>query len=128
MGDVDPLECQQASGTPPAKVSDELMTVKLRFKAPDGDQSRLVTHVVREPSETADEPSSDFAFATAVAELAIILRDSEHKDRASLESVLERARREREHDPDGDRAESARLVALAETLQLAGGGRTSSRR
>jgi Ca-activated chloride channel family protein len=104
------------------------MTVKLRFKAPDGDKSRLVTHVVREPAEAADEPSSDFAFATAVAEFAIILRDSEHKDRASLESVLERARRDRGHDPDGDRAEFARLVALAETLRLPGEGHASSRR
>jgi Ca-activated chloride channel family protein len=117
-GDVDPLKYQPTPAATPSDADDELLTVKLRYKEPDGDESQLLSHVVKVPASERLESSMEYDFATAVAEFALLLRDSEHKERVSFESVLERARRCRGTDKDGDRAEFARLVALAETLAL----------
>ena len=111
-GDVDPLAYQQASAV--AGRSDELMTVKLRYKEPEQDTSRAFDHVVSD--EAAAGAGGELGFASAVAEFAMVLRDSAHKGDASYEAVLERARLFRGEDRDGDRAEFLRLVSLAQTL------------
>jgi Ca-activated chloride channel family protein len=64
---------------------EELLYVKLRYKEPTGSTSHLLQHAV---VGRATEPSLDFRFATAVAELGMILRDSPHKGRASLDAVI----------------------------------------
>ncbi len=114
-GEVDPLRYQSQTSAASA-AADELLTVKLRDKQPEGNESQLLSHVVRDPGSGEVAPSRDFQFATAVAELALLLRESEHRGSASFEGVLERARRSQGPDRNGDRAEFLRLVALAETL------------
>ena len=108
---VDPLRYTKRETTG----SGELLTLKLRHKAPDGDESRL-----REQSFAAEEiervePSEDFRFGSAVAEVALLLRDSAHKGAADYGHAIERARAARGADEDGLRAE---FVRLAETAQL----------
>ena len=87
---VQPLK-YQATAVTPAAGSEELMTVKLRYKAPDADQSRLLSHVVVDAHTPLDRTSDDFRFATAVAELGLLLRDSPHKGAASHSELLRRA-------------------------------------
>src|SRR6185436_2955727 len=100
---VDPLRYQQAGGrTTAAANSRELATVKLRYKAPDGDASRLIVKVLA----NANAPmSANLGFASAVAEFGMLLRDSEHKGKASYRAVAARARSFLGEDPDGYRAE-----------------------
>jgi Ca-activated chloride channel homolog len=114
---VDPLRYQDAPKANAASSSDELMTVKLRYKAPDGNDSRLLTHAVR---NRAGEPSATIGFAAAVAQFGMLLRGSEFKGTATWTAVQEQARRSRGDDPDGYRAEFIRLVDLAAALQPSG--------
>ncbi|HEX9936947.1 MAG TPA: von Willebrand factor type A domain-containing protein [Longimicrobium sp.] len=76
----------------------EMAFVRLRYKAPNGDTSRESSFAVRDAG-TRDEVDGDFAFAAAVAEFGLLLRESEHRGRASLEDVLYLARRNVGNDP-----------------------------
>ena len=92
---------------------DELLTVKLRYKAPDGDDSRLITTRM---TARVQPPSSTMGFASAVAEAGLVWRGSPERAQASLSSAAERARQYRGDDPDGYRAEFIRLLELARGL------------
>jgi Ca-activated chloride channel family protein len=125
---VDPLRYQQTSA--PARVptaaafSDELMTVKLRFKAADGDTSRLVSSVVRNKPQPM---TANIGFASAVAELGMLLRDSVYQSSASYEGLSARARTFRGSDLEGYRAEFIRMAELAATLRSLDGGSARAR-
>ena len=119
---VDALKYQQAQPAPqpPAKTAaagpyaDELMTVKLRYKAPDGDTSRLVSAVVR----TKPQPmSANLGFASAVAEFGLLLRGSQLQSGASFEGLAARARTFRGTDAEGYRSEFIRLAEIASSLK-----------
>ena len=109
-GLVDPLKYQNR-GRPTS--SADWLTVKLRYKPPRAETSRLLERVVR--GETR-EPSTDFRFATSVAEFGMLLRDSEFKGQSSYADVLSRARASRGADEEGYRAEFLRLVEMASSL------------
>ena len=111
---VDKLKYQTAPSSNAGSKSGELMTVKLRYKAPDADASRLMSVPVNDRS---GEPTANLGFAAAVAEFGFLLRQSEHKGQATWASARELARRHRGDDPDGYRAEFIRLVDLAAALE-----------
>ena len=111
VSDVDELKYQKVTVTP----SDDLMTVKLRYKEPDGQKSKLITQKLTESSRR-EEPSENLNFASAVAEFGLLLRDSEYKANASYEDVISRARQSRGSDPNSYRAEFIRLVESAQLL------------
>jgi len=89
--------------------SDDFMTVKVRYKAPDGHESMLVEHVLR--ADALGVPVSDnFLFASAVAEFGLILTGSSHKGYSSIDTVLSRAQASLGEDTFGLRAEFIDLV------------------
>jgi Ca-activated chloride channel family protein len=92
---------------------DELMTVKLRYKAPDGGQSRLLSVPVK---NRTSEMSPNVGFAAAVAEFGMLLRQSDYRGTASHAEAAALARRFRGPDADGYRVEFVKLVELAESL------------
>uniref|UniRef100_UPI003563467D YfbK domain-containing protein n=1 Tax=Pontiella sp. TaxID=2837462 RepID=UPI003563467D len=96
--------------------SDELMTVKLRYKHPDEDESQLIKRAVAVSDISAITNQGNLAFASAVAEFGMLLRDSQYKGSASFEDVLKRARAAKGKDDEGYRAEFIRLVEKAELL------------
>ena len=124
-GSVDPLKYQEGAKPNAAAKSDELMTVKLRYKQPDGDISKLISVAVRDRS---GELTPNLGFASAVAEFGMLLRKSEHKGQATWTTAQELARRYRGEDPDGYRAEFVRLVELASALDAQGLASSQSRR
>lgn len=91
------------------KDSDELFCINLRYKEPEGTESRLITAPV---SETVNETSDNFRFAAAAAEAGMILNNSEFKGTSSYSSVLELARSARGRDEYGIRTEFIQLVDL----------------
>jgi Ca-activated chloride channel family protein len=110
-GDVDPLRYQSSprdSFKSPDRELMELMYVKLRYKQPNANDSRLLEHAVMMPSRY--RASADFRFAAAVAAFGMVLRESEYRGHATLESVLELARESLGHDEAGHRAGFVRLV------------------
>jgi Ca-activated chloride channel family protein len=115
-GDLDPLRYQTPLQSSAAALSDELLTVKLRYKIPNGDASRLLTHVVEEPARSLVDASEDLRFGAAVALFGMLLRDSPHRGDADYELVRELARGALGRDESGYRAEFIRLVALAREL------------
>ena len=93
--------------------STEIMTVKVRYKDPDGMESKLIAHPVVEKGSFSGPPSPDFIFAGAVAEFGLLLRESKYKGTASFENVLHNARLAKGPDPEGYRSEFIRLAELA---------------
>jgi Ca-activated chloride channel homolog len=110
---VDPLKYQRPASGPLSAARDELMTVKLRYKTPEGDESRLITVAVK---NRTSELSPNVGFAAAVAEFGMVLRQSEQRGSSTLQDAAAMARRFRGADPDGYRAEFVRLVELAGSL------------
>jgi len=100
--------------------SPELMTVKLRYKEPDGDVSKLLTRAVTADKVTG-QPSGDFAFAAAVAEFSLLLRHSEYKGQASYAQVIEAAKAAKGADKNGYRQEFIELVDKASMLDAQSG-------
>ena len=114
---VDPLKYQpqpRPQPEPGAQVSStELMTVKVRYKEPQGDTSKLLEFPVR---SDAQKFTANLGFAAAVAEYGMLLRRSQHRGAATWAQVLSLAREHRGRDEDGYRAEFIRLVDLASAL------------
>lgn len=68
--------------------SDEYLTVKVRYKEPDGDTSKLLTYPVGQGAYT-DQPSDNFVFASAVAQYGMLLRGSQYSGTATYDAVIQ---------------------------------------
>ncbi|MBK9568763.1 MAG: von Willebrand factor type A domain-containing protein [Chitinophagaceae bacterium] len=117
LNDVDPLKYQKEV-KPLSKSShaDEILTVKFRYKAPDGDVSKLIEHPVLDKQIAIARTSDNFRFAASVAQFGMLLRNSEFKSNASYSDVLNLARKAKGHDEEGYRSEFVRLVESAQLL------------
>ena len=91
------------------------MTVSLRYKAPNGDTSKLISHPV-ESADYTSKLSDDLAFASAVAEFGMVLRDSENRGNADYDTVLALAESCIRRDSDPYRKEFLELVQEAKGL------------
>lgn len=96
--------------------TDEVLTVRIRYKAPDGDVSKEFSNVLDSAPQSVRETGENFRFSAAVAEFAMLLRDSEFKANASLASVYNLAKSAKGNDPFGYRAEFISLVERADIL------------
>ncbi len=67
--------------------SNDYLTVKVRYKEPDEDESKLLSYPVGQDKYT-DTPSDNFVFAAAVAQYGMLLRDSEYVGSATYEYIL----------------------------------------
>ena len=94
-----------------------MLTVKLRYKKPDGDKSELIERAVADSDAAFANASPDFKFAAAVAEFGMLLRDSEHKGNGTLGAVLEWAQEGKGSDPNGYRAGFIELARKAQALK-----------
>ena len=92
----------------------ELLFVKLRYKAPDGDTSRLLTQPV---GDVVWDPSQDLRFASAVAGFGMLLRESEFSGTWTMAHVLNAAR-EAIAAADQYRAEFVELVEAVVRSEL----------
>ena len=96
--------------------SPDLLTLKLRWKEPDADKSTRVDRPIRPEDIFQATPSEDFRFASAVAECALLLRDSAFKGDASFDALIRRAKDAKGKDDEGYRAEFIRLAERAQLL------------
>lgn len=93
--------------------TNELLTVKFRYKDPEKDKSELLTHYVEDTDMPMTSASTDFKFASAVALFGMKLRDSKYAKNTSLDEVVRLAEAGRGTDKKGYRAEFLRLVETA---------------
>jgi len=93
----------------------EVLTVKIRYKEPNEDTSRLITKTVRK-SDVRSEPTGDFAWASAVAEFGMLLSNSPFLGSSSYDHVLRTAQMNIGKDQFGQRSEFLSLVETARSL------------
>lgn len=95
----------------------ELLTVKLRYKEPDSDQSKLITTGVLDNNNRAENASDNLKFASAVAQFGMLLRDSRFKGNATFENVYSLAANSRGNDLNNYRGEFIQLVEKARRMK-----------
>ncbi len=116
LPEVDPLRYQAGLTPTTAGLSGETATVKLRYKQPDGDTSRLITYSLTDDGAPLDAAPGDLRFAAAVASFGMLLRHSPHAADWTLDAVQELAATALGDDPQGYRAEFLQLVEKARAL------------
>jgi secreted protein with Ig-like and vWFA domain len=99
-----------------AQPSGELLTLKLRFKQPQGDQSTLKEFPLTDAGAAWNASSPDFRWAAAVASFGMLLRESPHRGSSTWDAVAELAREGLGEDRGGYRAEFLTLVDRARQL------------
>lgn len=110
------LRYQGTAISPEGAKAEELLTLKFRYKKPDGSSSSLIEKPISLASKDFGKCSTDFRFAAAVAEWGLILRNSSYKGRATTGQVLSIARDALGRDSGGYRAEFLELVSRSEKL------------
>ncbi len=113
---VDELKYQQKNQTNEAAGSGELLTLKMRYKQPDGDTSSKLEFPLRDEGRRFGQASKDFRFAASVAAFGMLLRDSAHKGNASYAGVQEIAAEAASDDTSGYRDEFLKMLAKAKEL------------
>ena len=106
---IDPLKYTEQK-TNFDKYSDELATVKFRYKKPDGDKSIEMVQVIENKSIVLDKASEDFKFTTAVAWFGLKLRDSKLVNNKTSKDIKALALQGKTIDKEGYKAEFIRLV------------------
>ena len=114
LADVDPLKYQN-SNTQPTVKSSELLTVKFRYKDPNGTKSKLIVSPLNDQSTDFNSTSDDFRFSAAVAEFGMLLRESEFRQGSSYDHALALAIGSKGQDVNGYRAE---LIDMIRSVQL----------
>lgn len=116
LKEIDKLKYQTEKDLSDAAKSDEMLTVKLRYKDPDAIKSKLLEKIISSKQSLFDNTSDDFRFAAAVAQFGLILRQSAFKGSANYGKVIELAKKAKGNDEEGYRAEFIQLVKIAKTL------------
>jgi len=116
MPSVDPLKYQQVKTKTATATSSELMTIKLRYKSLQTDQSILLSTVVVDADTALNNTSDDFRFAASVAGYGMLLTQSELKGDLDYEQIQTLAKGAKGTDAEGYRAEFIRLVEMTQLL------------
>jgi Ca-activated chloride channel family protein len=113
--EVDALKYQVPAS--PAEGTTEALTVKMRYKEPDGDTSSKLEFPLTADELRRNDPSLDFRFASAVAGFGMLLRESEQRGSISFDQVITLAGTALGEDRLGYRAEFVKLVRNAQALK-----------
>ena len=113
---VDPLKYQFNNGEIADESSPEIMTIKLRYKEPAGETSKLIQNAVIDSHLPLASTSENFRFSASVAEFGMLLRNSEYKQQSSFSQVVSLAKAAKGKDDNGYRSEFVRLVESATSM------------
>ncbi|HEV3025638.1 MAG TPA: VWA domain-containing protein, partial [Pirellulales bacterium] len=120
--EIDDLKYQRPAAPTEAAATGELLTLKLRYKDPDGQESHdpLVV-AARDAGHNFAEATADFKFASAVAGFGLLLRDSQFKGNLTYSAVIDLAGDALGADAEGRRAAFVELVKKAKAIAETGG-------
>ncbi|RYE27135.1 MAG: DUF3520 domain-containing protein [Sphingobacteriaceae bacterium] len=102
-----------------AGTSSEMLTIKFRYKEPASSVSKLSQVTLLDQPVNISNTSSDYRFAAAVAEIGMLLRDSDYKQGSGFKQAIDLARAAKGDDHEGYRAE---FIKLAESAKLLANG------
>ncbi|MEO1450738.1 MAG: YfbK domain-containing protein, partial [Bacteroidota bacterium] len=97
----------------------ELGQVKLRYKAPEGSVSELITQTVGLEERSMDATSNAYRWSAAIAGWGMLLRKSKHMGTATTADIVSLAKGSKGTDENGYRAEAIRLMEQSEVLFVA---------
>lgn len=109
---VDVLRYQSEEKSANSK-SKELGYLKIRYKLPDEDQSKLIEIAIK----NQESNSSEAQFAAAVAGFAQLLSNSKHTGKLDYDQVIALAQKHKGDDEFGYRSEFIQLVRIAKVAQ-----------
>lgn len=113
---VDDLKYQGKAA--PVAAAAELMTVKVRYKAPDGKTSQLMTRPVAAQADWGKRVTSDdFRWASAIAAMGMLLRDSPFRGNLTWPEVRAMAAGALGKDSDGYRKQALDLIDAAARMK-----------
>ncbi|NCI45999.1 vWA domain-containing protein [Sediminibacterium soli] len=118
-GKVDSLRYQvnlSAATADQQKPAGEVLTVKVRYKQPDGDKSNLLSFHLKGDAKGLDQSSQNLRFASSVASFGMLLRNSPYKGHSSYASILSLAEKAIGADEEGYRKEFLQLVSKAASI------------
>ncbi|MBV6645709.1 MAG: von Willebrand factor type A domain-containing protein [Cyclobacteriaceae bacterium] len=112
---IDPLKYQENLALSSDTFTDELLTIKFRYKHPDRNTSKLIEQVVS--NKVGYEMSENLSWSAAVAGFGMLLRDSEFKSELNYGKVLTLAKEAKGKDIHGYRQEFIDLVEVTKALK-----------
>jgi Ca-activated chloride channel family protein len=115
FSNIDELKYQKNSITASAEGTQEIMTIKFRYKKPEGTTSKLIVHPLVDKNVSLKNTSENFRWATAVAAFGMILRESEYVKDFACNDVIHLANSAKGVDENGYRIEFINLVKSFET-------------
>ena len=113
---VDKLKYQQQNKTTNTSGADEILTIKFRYKKPDGDVSKLIEHPVMDKQVSVSGTSNNFRFAASVAQFGMLLRNSAFKQSSSFNKAWQLAKDALGKDEEGYRSEFLQLLKNAQSI------------
>ena len=115
--DVDELKYQKKTETAnTSDFTDEMMTIKFRYKRPDEDKSRLIVHALKDEHTPLKKTSNNFRFSASVAGFGMLLRNSEFKGNLTYNDVMQLAKESKGNDSEGYRAEFIKMVESSKLM------------
>ncbi|MCW8982947.1 MAG: VWA domain-containing protein [Gammaproteobacteria bacterium] len=117
---IDPLRYQREERTSDEYNTDEIAFLRLRYKEPDADHSKLIEQVISHESiiHNINQTSDNYRFSAAVAGFGQLLRGGQYTGQFDYAAVKQLASGARGQDEFGYRGEFVRLVNLASGLSL----------
>ena len=113
---IDELKYQTTTVNPSAKTTDELMTIKLRYKKPNEDVSKLIVHPLTDSNADFASTSENFRWSASVAAFGMLLRESDYINGFTSDKIVEMAQGARGKDEEGYRIEFINMVKSSEVV------------
>lgn len=107
---IDDLKYQKQKTVKQNSHSDELLTVKFRYKAPQGNSSKLIVHPLKDTEVKLSKTSENFRWAASVAAFGMLLRESPFAEGFTYDEVARLAEGARGDDREGYRVEFINMV------------------
>lgn len=106
---VDALKYQTDHNSSP-NFKGELATIKLRYKKPDGNKSKLITETISNETRKLEETSDNLRWAASIAQFGLTIRNSKYVKKKDYPSIIANAEAAMGVDKNGDRAEAMQLM------------------
>lgn len=115
VDNIDSLKYQNLSAKN-ENFTNEVLTLKFRYKSPNEDTSKLITETLYNAEVPFNELSNNFKFSSSVAAFGMLLRDKKFAKKMDAKHIIEIAKSAKGEDTNGYRAEFIKLVETAELL------------
>lgn len=112
------MRYQQNNVKNTSATSKEILTVKFRYKTPEGNVSKLIVHPLTDNNVALNKTSENFRWSAAVAGFGMLLRDSEYAKDFGYEEVVQLAQNARGKDQEGYRIEFINMVKSVNAMSI----------